>query len=196
MGVYSEVEGIPEPYDPQFKLWDEARTYRQGDEVPDVGMADTYSVRLEGGTGKATRYLTVQGGCITNLLAHQPVHMKSVFDKWGRFLGVGGARLEDPGPSPLEQALNPIEEALRRARKPSSWPEPRVLETPRGQVPELQVQEHLQRQMPERAFDDELRVHRFWIRNEIEAELRLPADLTEAEAERLAAFVRMLPMGR
>ena len=178
MGVCSEVEGILEPYDPQFKLWDEARTYRPGEDVPDVGMASTYAVRINAPPGEPARYLTVQEGKLTNLMAHQPVHGRSVFDKWGGFLGVAGQdQLEEPGPNHIEQAMGILEEALPKAREPAplrETREPTTMLNPDAGPPML--------------------AHKFHVRTDLEIEIPLPWDLTEAEAERVAAFVRTLPI--
>lgn len=42
---------------------------------------------------------------------------------------------------------------------------------------------------------DDLLEHRFRLRKELDVPLRLPADLTAAEAGRLAAFIQTLPFG-
>lgn len=176
MGVHSDVEGIPEPYDPQFKLWDEARTYRLGDEVPEVGMASTYAVRINAPPGEPARFLTVQEGKITNLMAHQPVYGKSVFDKWGAYLGRGGEQLDDPAPNPVDEALGLVEQIMP-AKKPPS-PEDEI---------DAALDEILNRPSPVPLE------HRFWVREGFEATLKLPADLTAEEVDRLVEFVQLLP---
>lgn len=175
MGVYSEVEGVPEPYDRQFKLWDEARTYRLGDEVPEVGMASTYAVRLNAPPGEHARFLTVQEGKITNLMAHQPVYGKSVFDKWGGYLGRGGDQLEEPGPSPVETAVSLVEQIVA--------PKMEELKEATENLAEVAA-----------ALGTPEHEHTFRLRHDLEIKLQLPTDLTPAEADRIAAFVKTLPI--
>jgi hypothetical protein len=40
----------------------------------------------------------------------------------------------------------------------------------------------------------EMREHRYWLRSELEVRLALPKDLVQAEADRLAEFIRTLPL--
>jgi len=94
--VTDEVEGILGPYGAQLALWSrDGSIYRQGDSVPSVGMAETYAVRLDAPRETPPRYLWVQRSQITNLMAHQPIEGRSVFDARGRYLGRGGEELED-----------------------------------------------------------------------------------------------------
>jgi len=107
MGLFDVVEEVLEPYDQQFKLWGcEGVFYKTGDSVPKVGMADTYAVLLNGSSSEKSRYLWVQEGKITNVMAHQPIVSRAVFDKWGRCLGRGGEELESPGLNPVTEAAS------------------------------------------------------------------------------------------
>lgn len=170
MGMFDQVEGILDPYDSQFKLWHaEGSVYQHGDIVPDVGMANTYAVRLNAPGGVPARYLTVQEGKITNLMAHQAVYEKSVFDKWGSYLGRGGGPLEESGPGPVEEAIALVDAVSLRKTKPK----------PNVTKPEVAP----------------LLAHRFYLRSDLEIEIQLPADFDVAEAERVAAFVKTLPFG-
>jgi len=166
MGMYDEVEGILEPYDRQFKVWnDVGAVYQQGDEVPDVGMANTYAVRLNA-PGAPARYLTVQEGKITNLMAHQPVYGKSVFDKWGSYLGRGGEKVDEPGPSHVQEGLSLLEMATPKR------PAPAVI-YPDGTPPMI--------------------THKVHLRADLTIDLTLPVDLNDDEAERLSEIVKALP---
>jgi len=179
VGVYSEVAGVPEPYDPQFKLWDEGRTYRQGDEVPAVGVATTYAVRIGGPGGRLARYVTVQEGRITNVLAHQPVHGRSVFDKWGGYLGVGGQDLTEPSRPAVEIAAVGLVDQIVRRDVP---PEPADARETAGSVGDP-------------VADPVMLSHRFWLRPHLEIEVALPADLEREEMARLQRFLETLPFG-
>lgn len=170
---HDEVPGILPPYDRQVSVWGgDGREYRQHELVPDVGMAKTYSVLLNAPPGTHPRFLTVMDNRITNLMAHQPVHDASVFDRWGKYLGRGGGQLELPGPSDVEPVS--MVELASRPR-----PTAETIEPP---------------STPERAERAENHLHRFWLREDLEIKLELPVDLTDEEAERVAVFVTTLPL--
>jgi hypothetical protein len=182
MGTYDEVEGILDPYGNQFKLWDcEMSIYKSGDAVPNVGMADTYAVWLESPPDQKTCFLWVQEGTITNLMALQPIGGKSVFDKWGKFLGVGGEKLEAPSPGPVAEVMGILSEALGRPLEKAKNRVDDLLEEVEKQVEDLE------------SAPSETIHHRFQLRTDYIVKFKLPADLTGGEAKRLATFLKTLP---
>jgi hypothetical protein len=127
MGTPDHVSGIPDPYDNQFKCWnEESREFSQGDEVVPVGIARTYAVRLNSTPGHPARFLWVQDLKITAVMAHQPIVQKSVFNKWGDFLGEGGEVLQEPGDGPVGEAMKPLMEMLN-VRVPDASPLPEAM---------------------------------------------------------------------
>lgn len=168
MSDYDIVEVIREPYDPRFQLWKrEGLRLEQGDKVPIVGMAPTYAVRLHSQVPAPARYLWVQDGVITNPMAHQPIGDASVFDAWGRYLGRGGSPLDPPATGTWEQVLI-------REFSPSSSPSPvEASPTPTATT--------------------EMLMHRFHLRQDLEIQVSLPADLDERDVGRLCVFLRSLP---
>lgn len=210
MSGYDQVEGLLDPYGNQFELWGcEGTVYKAGDSVPSVGMANTYAVRLDGPLDEKARYLWVQEGALTNLMAHQPIADKSVFDQSGRCVGRGGEALEPPGLSPgaskgmVQQILD--HEKPRPQDVDSSAPSiefttdrqaisnPPVSEiiNPRKTIVEL-VDEL--KEISDGFPEPEPRAHRLHLRHDLEIKLELPVDLTPAEADRIAAFVKTLPI--
>jgi len=182
MGAYDEVPDILPPYDTQFKIWEgEGRNYKQHDLVPEVGRAQTYSVVLHAPREAPVRFLTVQENRITNLMAHQPVPKASVFDKWGTYLGQGGGPLDAPGPHSGVEAVSMVELAMQgispAVLEEMIEPTRTFLEPPTAEVMEV-----------------DYRLHRFWLREDLEVEVKLPLDLTDEEAERFAVFVTTLPL--
>lgn len=187
MGTYDEVEGILDPYGSQFKLWGcEMAIYKTGDAVPNVGMADTYAVWLDAPPDQKTCFLWVQEGKITNLMAHQPISGKSVFDKWGKYLGAGGEKLASPGPNAVAAVVGILEEVMGQS----------PAET-RDRVDELLEAVDAEKDPLNLPTDDFARPdtihHRFQLRTDYIVKLKLPEDLTAREAKRLATFLKSLP---
>lgn len=82
--MYDEVDGVPDGYDGQLKLWwCELSTCGVGDEVPAVDGEGTYSVRLQSRPGLPPRYVTVVGGRIAAVGVEEPLAGSPVFSKWG-----------------------------------------------------------------------------------------------------------------
>lgn len=182
MGLPDTVPGILAPYLCEFRVWGcEGKTYKQHDLVPSVGMADTYAVLLQPSGGGAARFLTVQENRITNLMAHQPIDGRSVFDARGRYLGRGGEELDLAEYVTLDNAVSMVEMASRP--RPPVPPVKAKMEEPAATFLE-----------PPREQEGASRVHRFWLREDLEIKLELPVDLTDEEAERVAAFVTTLPL--
>lgn len=84
MGMYDIVDGVQDPYDDQFKLWDcDLTIFRLGSEVPPVRGAFTYSVILNTYEQAPPMYLLVRDGKIAELMAKKPLEGCPVFSKWG-----------------------------------------------------------------------------------------------------------------
>lgn len=100
--MYDYVDGTPDGYDDQFKLWDcEMRSYGVGDEVPAVGGHRTYSVRLNSHEARGPRYVLVVEGRISSVGALEALKGAPVFGKWGG----------------QEDEENPVQVALREAHR-------------------------------------------------------------------------------
>lgn len=171
------VETILAPYSPCFCLWSKDGTsYRQGDHAGPVGLAKTYAVRLHGPDDAAPRFLWVQDGVLTNPMAHQPIAQAAVFDAWGRYLGRGGESLSAPGRGPVNSLATAV--PADAVEPPSEAPPTK----PRAAAPKAS---------PRKATFS----HTFRLRAAFQVTLDLPNDLTEREANRLAAWVRSLALG-
>lgn len=173
MGTYDTVMDIPDGYDNQFKCWGSTmEEFNKGDEVGPCGLAETYSIQLQVNDPKKPPYfLVVTENRITDPLAPDPAKGAPVFDKWGKYIGHGGEMLERPE--------NPVETALATA----PWT---VKETPRGtQEPTPE---------PENAKEMEKLTHQLRLRRNFVVKIKLPADLTEQEAARLASWMEALPL--
>lgn len=186
MGTSDTVPAILSPYSKEFRVWGcDGKAYKQHDLVPSVGMASTYAVLLDATETTAhRRFLTVQQNRITNLMAHQAIDGAAVFDVRGKYLGRGGGELDVTPQVSLEKAVSMVEAATRRAPPVSreilaetTEPTATFLEPP----PE---EGHVR-----------CRLHRFWLREDLEIQIKLPLDLTDEEAERVAVFVTTLPLG-
>lgn len=118
MGTPDYVEGVQDPYDSQVKCWNEdSSTYKQDDEVPPVGIAETYAIFLNA-PGHPPRFVWVHELKITAAMAHQPIEKSPVFSKWGEYLGTGGEELEDPGKGPVAEAATSMIEMLEKMNAP------------------------------------------------------------------------------
>lgn len=192
MSSYDEVEGILDPYGSQFKLWDcEMKVLKSGDTVPNVGMADTYAVQLDTYDEAAKPcFLWVQQGKITNLMALQPIAEKAVFDKWGKCLGRGGEKLAAPGPNPVKQAVGILNEVIEGTKEVVNQKADEIIEDL------AQATEKLKEELGEDYERTETITHRFQLRHDYTVKLKLPEDLTDREAERIALFVQALPFER
>lgn len=161
------IDGIIAPYLPDLAVWGrDGTTYRQGDQVPSLGMAETYAVLLDAPDEAPARYLWVQRGKITNLMAHQPIEGSSVFDVRGRYLGRGGETLEDVAKNPEDPFRGWISDIVKRAHEGNADAE------------------------------GPARTHQFYLRPDFVVSVELPVDMTTAEARRLADFVLCLPFPR
>jgi hypothetical protein len=177
MGMFDTVVGIPDGYDDQFKCWDSAmESYQQGDAVPSVGIAKSYSVQLNTEGNKPPRFLVVIGNKITDPCAPDPATGYPVFDKWGSYLGHGSQMVKRPKADATEMVKDRLKEVTQtgvwtvkdRKQKP-------VVESP---VPESMA---------------ETITHQLRLRLGFTVKLKLPVDLTEEEAERLSLWVQALP---
>ena len=185
MGSPATVPAILPPYSCEFGLWGtEGKTYQQHDLVPTVGMAETYAVMLDSTQPQPHRFLTVQENRITNVMAHQPVDGRSVFDPRGRYLGRGGGELDVTPQVPLEKAVSVVEAATRR---PAAVSGEILAETAERVATFLEP--------PSENAEVPCHLHRFWLREDLEIKIKLPLDLTDEEAERVAVFVTTLPLG-
>jgi hypothetical protein len=166
-GKPDEVLGILEPYSGLVSIWTrDGSGFHQGDKVPAVGRAQTYAIVLDAPVGSPRRFLWVQAGKITNLMAHQPIEGRSVFDARGRYLGSGGDVLDDP--SPLTAAIPSLVELAfpTRVHDPATHGHGATL------------------------------IHSFRLRPDFTVSVELPVNLSEKEAERLADFMLCLPFGQ
>jgi len=205
VGMYDEVEGILEPYSNQFKLWDcTMSVYKSGDAMPSVGMANTYAVRLDGAPDTRPCYLWVQEGHLTNLMALQPIGERAVFDKWGKCLGRGGEKLDPPGLNPVAEAVGIVQEILEQQKVPrrpqavenKSEPDPSVSEIAKEADSKPKTITELVDELKElgSGIEPPEYKHEFRLRHDLEIKLTLPVDLTQAEADRIALFVKSLPI--
>jgi hypothetical protein len=179
MGMYDTLEGVPEGYDSQLKCWDcTMAEFKLGDEVSPVGIATTYSIQL-GGEKLAPMFILVEELKIKVIGAPDPLTGAPVFDKWARYVGHGGMHLERPE-HPIKTALN---EALM-----SPWTVQKNSEV-KAPVKAPPKQERKEPTVP-------IVTHQLRLRERFGVHLKLPTDLTENEAERIAAWVRALPISR
>lgn len=188
------VVGILDPYVNRFELWgQEGRAYETGNPVPAVGMAASYSVQLAAPTDAKPVFLQVQDGRITNVMALQPLTGKSVFDGRGRYLGRGGQPLEPVSIQPPElppDMLTAVRQMKEGATPVEVAPPPSQEKSVTQLVDELRSTTE---RIVERLPPEEPLTHRFHLRPDFEVKMKLPADLTKAEADRLALFVVSLP---
>lgn len=175
------VDVVLPPYSPRFFLWTRDGTrYAQGDQLPKVGLASTYAVRLHvEGPSSPPRFLWVQDCELTNPMAHQPITGASVFDRWGRYLGRGGEALEEPGHGPIDTSRGLVER-----RTPSA---PEGARATLLQEAYAEPEKHMLKTGPS------LLTHRFHLRPDLEIEVALPPDLTLDEALRLGDWLQVLP---
>lgn len=166
--MYDLIEGVDNPYDSKVSLWSRNKQkFGLGDPVPALGIAQSYSVRLAAQTQCPARYLLVENKTLTSIAASEPLLGWGVFDAWGRYLGVGGESMKEPGRGPVDTTQGIVEQVLKSNPKPSPPPEPKP------ESPSL--------------------THSFHLREELQVEITLPRDLTKAEAERLSLFIQTLP---
>ena len=179
MGTYDTVMDIPDGYDNQFKCWGSTmEEFNKGDEVGPCGLAETYSIQLQVNDPKKPPYfLIITKNRITDPLAPDPVKGAPVFDKWGKYIGHGGGMLERP------------EHPMETARATGPWTvkarEPDEPEEPRGRVT---------MSVPENRKETEKFTHALRLRRNFVVKIKLPADLTEQEAARLASWMEALPL--
>lgn len=160
------VEGIRSPYFKEFGLWGaQGKQYVETDDVPKVGMANTYAVKLDAPASTALRYLWVQEGKITALMAHQPITNANIYDTQGNYLGRPGQP-----PSASIPPATPVTPAMRQALQSGTF----------------------EVQNPPKSSDKV--GHTFRLRPDLNVEIPLPPDLTKKEARRLAKFIRLLPL--
>ena len=182
MGMYDTVRGIPEGYDSQFKCWDcDMNEYNQGDEIPSVGIAKTYSIELNAEKGHAPGYLIVTEGRLVHPLAPDPANGAPVFDKWGKYLGHGGAMLERPE--------HPIEAALAKHAAMTPWTVKEGLASEETPEPPQEIPR-------EGASTNQVVSHQLRLRPDFMVKVKLPPDLSENEADRLALWMQALPFDR
>lgn len=201
MKTPDRVVGVQDPYINQFELWNNTGAeYSTGKPVPAVGMAASYSVQLPAPGEHRAIFLQVQEGRITNVMAHQPLSGKSVFDPRGRFLGTGGNELEPISlaapklPVDLITAVKQMNQPVPMPSKPLTHQE---LHEPTTPPPAKSVDTLINelKEMVDSLPDPDPTVHRFHLRPDFEVRIPLPDDLTEREAERLAMFFKSLPYG-
>ena len=193
MGMFDTVEGIIDPWDPAFKVWSNELThYKSGDEVPKVGMADTYAIRINAPAGVKPMYLWVQEGKITNVMAMQPIYQKSVFNKWGKYLGQGGEELDEPGEGPVKMAVDIVTAIKESTGTITEENVQHVVEKVGHSYPPPEEPSEVPTENPYHPGPATL-THRFNLRPDLEIQFQLPTDLDDAEAERLSEFIRTLP---
>ena len=83
----------------------------------------------------------------------------------------------------IESILGASKKASNRGRKPN-----KVVEAPRVQAPSAPAPAKVRTERPKGMLE-----HQLWVRPGYRIELTLPADLSAAEAERLANWARSLP---
>lgn len=196
MDQFDVVEGIIEPYGNRFRLWGATgKVYQKGDEVPPVGMSESYAVRLESPEGTKPGYLWVSGGHISNLIALQPIYEKAVFDRWGRYLGRGGEELDSAGAGPVAEAVSILEEVTRGKPPPREMAQPMTAPLTARKLPAESEPDSEPEPEPEVTEEEPAGAlqHRFYLRPDFIVKLKLPADLTESEADRLRTFIASLP---
>ena len=166
MSTMDSIPNILPPYEQTFGLWGkQGKTFAEGDEVPAVGLAKTYAVRLASVSEAPDRFLWVQENKITALMAHQPMTDVSVFDGKGQYLGRGGQLLE-AFPSRVQ----------RTAERQPPTPPALVQNTPPKPPATIAMVEHT-----------------FPLREGLLIKIALPQDLSAREAERLSKFLELLP---
>jgi hypothetical protein len=178
MGMYDTVLGLPPGYDSQFKCWDcLMHEYSKGDTLPPVGIATTYSIELNiAEKGHPPAFLIVNEGVLVEPIAPDPATGAPVFDKWGKYLGHGGTMLERPE--------HPMEAALKTQAAMAPWTVKEGLSTKKDDAP-------VPSKRQERTLTHELR-----LREDFVVKVKLPHDLSENEAERLALWMQALPFSR
>jgi hypothetical protein len=180
MGMYDTLTGVPENYDATVKCWDcTMAEFKVGDAVPAVGIAQAYSIQLGAEPTISPRFVIIEALKILTVGAPDPATGTPVFDKWGKYIGHGGKHLARPE--------NPMTKALDQAIMGQAWTvqkseaKPSPVATPKGTPSELHAH----------AVTHQLR-----LRDNYGVKLKLPKDLTEEEADRLASWIRALPISR
>jgi len=204
MKTPDKVAGILDPYINRFELWNNTGAeYNTGDTVPAVGMAASYSIQLPAPVESRAIFLQVQDGRITNVMAHDPLGGRSVFDPRGRFLGTGGKELEPiqlVAPKPPVDIVTAVQQMNQR---PPPQPTPEQVHEPTmppqdlpGESPKT-IAELIRelKELTDQPSQSEATLHRFHLRPDFEVAVQLPNDLTEREAKRLAKFIKSLPYG-
>lgn len=183
MGRPDRVRGIISPYDDTFHCWGEGgNEYLQRESVPPVGVAETYAIRLNAPPKQKPKYLWVHDLKITAVMAHQPIEGKSVFSKWGEYLGTGGGTLQEPRTEPVKRAVKATMDIIDKHARPKEDPElPAARQERRTEVVEHKTHPPIP-----------VYRHEFVLREDWKVTLELPTDLTAREAARLSEWVRVL----
>lgn len=205
------VDGILPPYSNEFSLWyKDGQLLKAGLEVLPVGMAVTYSVRLDhDGTAAREVFLQVRDGRIINTMALQPLGEKSVFDPRGRYLGRGGEPLENDPPVPKKDIVSAIIDT--QADPKSDAPDPAELTKevddlltevrgdPAKQEPAVEKPPETKGQI-DMVIEDSVPTntgptltHVFHLRPNVRVQVTLPVDFTEEESFRFSRFIETLP---
>jgi hypothetical protein len=201
MGTFDTVKGILDPYDDQFKCWDQhLNDYTVGDLVGCVGIAETYAILINSPEDVPPRFVWVKDRVLGATMAHQPIEGKPIFDKWGGYLGMGGDFVVKPtkksGSAKIEQEdieLYPSEERLPPLPPPDD--EGPTLAVTFEDVDPVPSGGRLWAKKEPSQFSQVVDwvTHVFWLRPGMQIKVSLPGDLSQREAERLALFVESLP---
>ena len=78
----------------QIEIWKSEKVVHLGDQVPSVGLADSYSIRLG-----ESRYVRVRENSLVALEESEPAGGSAIFDPSGKYLGRGDSGEFEPIPS-------------------------------------------------------------------------------------------------
>ena len=167
MGLYDQIDGIPRGYDNQVKLWGEnMKTYKQGDKVPPVGIALSYSIQIRGGAPINTRFVHVVDSHLKATFETDPLSGFPVFDKHGVYVGHGDSHksYDSSSKKPVENLVCTGVVTVKSPKK-----------------------EKVQKKPPSRKWS-------FPLRKNLIVTIELPEDITNSEAERLSTMIKTLPV--
>lgn len=178
MGMYDTLAGVPENYDATVKCWNCTMVvFNIGDKVPPVGIAEAYSVQLGAEPTLSPRFVIIEALKIVSVTAVDPAKGAPVFDKWGKYLGHGGKHVARPEqPKVTNESLTGVAWTVRKKAAP-----PKSSSVPKQERKEPAVH---------------VVTHQLRLRNNFGVHLKLPTDLTEEEADRIASWVKALPISR